>query len=208
MPDFISGYKTLCGSWLEQPNVIVSREGSSQLRRRKKEKADWIWTCCSCRTSHIESSMIQCTEGNKSRCQCCEVEEKSESERVKDNRNLQQSPELTEGMLKILNDIYADPEKIGAKSLVGWFMTNGGKEPRRRYQAEVVNHFCHSNELQELQSNSSNISSRKSCLIDDRTSNGIVSTSNGDRKPLTSHGMYIRLVEKVDLSASQIEHQW
>ncbi|EMT71492.1 hypothetical protein FOC4_g10009995 [Fusarium odoratissimum] len=75
-------------------------------------------------------------------------------------------------MLKILNDIYADPEKIGAKSLVGWFMTNGGKEPRRR------------------------------------TSNGIVSTSNGDRKPLTSHGMYIRLVEKVDLSASQIEHQW
>ncbi|KAJ0144060.1 Uncharacterized protein HZ326_13134 [Fusarium oxysporum f. sp. albedinis] len=76
------------------------------------------------------------------------------------------------------------------------FITNGGKEPRRRYQAEVVNHFCHSNELQELQSNSSNISSRKSCLIDDRTSNGIVSTSNGNRKPLTSHGMYIRLVEK------------
>ncbi|KAH7219947.1 hypothetical protein BKA60DRAFT_647448, partial [Fusarium oxysporum] len=99
-------------------------------------------------------------------------------------------------MLKILNDIYADPEKIGAKNLVDWFMTNGGKEPRRRYQAEVVNHFCHSNELQELQSNSSNISSRKSCLIDDRTSNGIVSTSNGNRKPLTSHGMYIRLVEK------------
>jgi hypothetical protein len=132
----------------------------------------------------------------------------AESEGVKDNGNLQQSPELTQGMLKILNDIYADPEKIGAKNLVDWFITNGGKEPRRRYQAEVVNHFCHSNELQELQSNSSNISSRKSCLIDDRTSNGIVSTSNGNRKPLTSHGMYIRLVEKVDLSSSQIEHQW
>ncbi|KAH7237139.1 uncharacterized protein BKA55DRAFT_597613 [Fusarium redolens] len=99
-------------------------------------------------------------------------------------------------MLEILNDIYANPEKIGAKNLVDWFMTNGGKEPRHRYQAEVVNHFCHSNELQELQSNSSNLSSRKSCLIDDRTSNGIVSTSNGNRKPLTSHGMYARLVEK------------
>ncbi|KAH7153966.1 hypothetical protein DER46DRAFT_577803 [Fusarium sp. MPI-SDFR-AT-0072] len=120
----------------------------------------------------------------------------AESEGVKDNGNLQQSPELTQGMLKILNDIYADPEKIGAKHLVDWFMTNGGEEPRRRYQAEVVNHFCHSNELQELRSNSSNISSRNSCLIDDRTSNGIVTTSNGNRKPLTSHGMYIRLVEK------------
>ncbi|ENH75479.1 hypothetical protein FOC1_g10005451 [Fusarium oxysporum f. sp. cubense race 1] len=63
-------------------------------------------------------------------------------------------------MLEILNDIYANPAKVGARDLVGWFMTNGGKEPRRRYQAEVVNHFCHSSELQELQSNSSNLSSR------------------------------------------------
>ncbi|KAI1023721.1 hypothetical protein LB504_005180 [Fusarium proliferatum] len=99
-------------------------------------------------------------------------------------------------MLKILNDRYADTRKIGAKNLVDWFMTRDGKEPRRKYQAEVVNHFCHSNELQELQSNSSNISSRKSCLIDDRTVNGTTSTRNGNRKPLTSHGMYVRLVEK------------
>ncbi|KAJ0144061.1 AP-2 complex subunit sigma [Fusarium oxysporum f. sp. albedinis] len=60
MPGSISGYETLCGSWLEQPNVIVSREGISH-----------------CRTSHTESSIIQCTGCNKSRCQCCEVEEKS-----------------------------------------------------------------------------------------------------------------------------------
>ncbi|EXL75785.1 hypothetical protein FOPG_09304 [Fusarium oxysporum f. sp. conglutinans race 2 54008] len=98
-------------------------------------------------------------------------------------------------MLEILNDIYANPAKVGARDLVDWFMTNGGKEPRRRYQAEVVNHFCHSSELQELQSNSSNLSSRRSCLIDDRTSNGIVSTTLGQRKPLTSHEMFNRLVE-------------
>jgi hypothetical protein len=124
----------------------------------------------------------------------------AESEGVKDPGNLQQSSELTQGMLEILNDIYANSEKIGAKNLVDWFMTNGGKEPRHRYQAEVVNHFCHSNELQELQSNSSNLSSRKSCLIDDRT-------SNGNQKPLTSHGMYARLVEKVNFSSSKIEHR-
>ncbi|CVK95880.1 uncharacterized protein FMAN_13803 [Fusarium mangiferae] len=120
----------------------------------------------------------------------------TESEGVKDGGNLQRSSELTQGMLKILNDRYADPGKIGAKTLVDWFMTRGGKEPRRKYQAEVVNNFCHSNELQELRSNSSNISSRKSCLIDDRTVNGTTPTSNGNRKPLTSHGMYVRLVEK------------
>ncbi|KAF5561964.1 hypothetical protein FPHYL_5904 [Fusarium phyllophilum] len=124
---------------------------------------------------------------------------------VQEDGNVQQSSELTQGMIKILNDVYADPGKIGAKNLIDWFMTNGGKEPRRRYQAEVVNHFCHSNELQELQSNSSsssssssssNISTRKLCLIDDRTVNGIASTSNGNRTPLTSHGMYVRLMEK------------
>jgi hypothetical protein len=43
----------------------------------ERKKADWVWTCCSCRTSHIESSIIQCTGCNKSRCQCCEIEEKS-----------------------------------------------------------------------------------------------------------------------------------
>ncbi|VTT57905.1 unnamed protein product [Fusarium fujikuroi] len=115
----------------------------------------------------------------------------TESEGVKDDGNIQRSSELTQGMLKILNDRYADPGKIGAKNLVDWFMTRGGKEPRRKYQAEVVNHFCHSNELQELQSNSSNISSRKSFLIDDRTVNGTTSTCNGNRKPLTSHGIFI-----------------
>ncbi|CZR44701.1 uncharacterized protein FPRO_14454 [Fusarium proliferatum ET1] len=121
----------------------------------------------------------------------------TESEGVKDDGNLQRSSEVTQGMLKILNDRYADPGKIGAKNLVDWFMTRGFKEPRRKYQVEVVHHFCHSNELQELQSNSSNISSRKSCLIDDRTVNGTTSTRNSNRKPLTSHGMYVRLVEKL-----------
>ncbi|KAF5567047.1 hypothetical protein FNAPI_862 [Fusarium napiforme] len=115
---------------------------------------------------------------------------------VKGDGNLQQSSALTQGMLQILNDIYADPAKIGAKNLVDWFMTNGGKEPRRRYQAEVVNHFCHSGELRELESNNINLSPTKSCLIDDRTSNGIVSTRLGLRKPLTPYEMYTRLVEK------------
>ncbi|SCO90905.1 uncharacterized protein FRV6_15033 [Fusarium oxysporum] len=122
----------------------------------------------------------------------------ADSLRNKDHKSLGQSSELTMEMLEILNDIYANPAKVGARDLVDWFMTNGGKEPRRRYQAELVNHFCHSSELQELQSNSSSLSSRRSCLIDDRTSNGIVSATLGQRKPLTSHEMFNRLVEKVD----------
>ncbi|KAF4945691.1 hypothetical protein FGADI_11744 [Fusarium gaditjirri] len=120
----------------------------------------------------------------------------ADSEGTKDYKGLGQSSELTMGMLEILNDIYANPAKVGPRDLVDWFMTNGGKEPRRRYQAEVVNHFCHSSELQDLQSSSSHLSSKRSCLIDDRTSNGIVSTRLGQRKPLTSHEMYSRLLEK------------
>ncbi|EWG48875.1 hypothetical protein FVEG_08528 [Fusarium verticillioides 7600] len=100
------------------------------------------------------------------------------------------------GMLEILNDIYANPAKVGARDLVDWFMTNGGKEPRRRYQAEVVNHFCHSGELRELQSNSANLLLTKSCLVDDRISNGTVSVELGQRKSLVPHEMYSRLVEK------------
>jgi hypothetical protein len=131
----------------------------------------------------------------------------ADSLRNKDHKSLGQSSKHTMEMLEILNDIYANPAKVGARDLVDWFMANGGKEPRRRYQAEVVNHFCHSSELQELQSNSSNLSSRRSCLIDDRTSNGIVSTTLGQQKPLTSHEMFNRLVEKVSFSSPKIEHQ-
>lgn len=123
----------------------------------------------------------------------------TDSEGAKDHKSTGNSSELTMGMLEILNDIYANPAKVGARDLVDWFMTNGGKEPRRRYQAEVVNHFCHSGELRELQSNSANLSLTKSCLIDDRTSNGTVSVRLGQRKSLAPHEMYSRLVEKVRL---------
>jgi len=121
----------------------------------------------------------------------------ADSEGPKDHSSAGKSSELTIEMLDILNDIYANPTRVGARDLVDWFITNGGKEPRRRYQAEVVNHFCHSGELRELQSNSANLSSTKSCLIDDRVNDGQVSATIGLRKSLTPHEMYTRLVEKV-----------
>ncbi|KAF5969849.1 hypothetical protein FCOIX_10716 [Fusarium coicis] len=98
------------------------------------------------------------------------------------NGDIERAPELAKAWFDALNGKSVDPEQFRNKDFVDWFMTKGGNEPRRRYQAEVVNQFCHASELQELQSNSCNISSRKACLVDDRTSDGTTSKALGHRK--------------------------
>lgn len=97
---------------------------------------------------------------------------------------------------------YIDPEELDGENLVYWFMTKGNTEPRRMYQAEVVDSLCHLDALQQLQSNSSKLASEKICLIDDRSSDGWTSISIGDYGPLTVREMYLKMMEKVSAIAS------
>ncbi|KAF4450786.1 hypothetical protein F53441_6118 [Fusarium austroafricanum] len=120
----------------------------------------------------------------------------AEDKKDQDHEKLQQTTDLPQAELECLNKAYIDLENLGDRDLVDRFMTRGGNEPRRMYQADMVNLFCHSAEIQELQSNSSSISLRKACLVDDRTNNGTVSMGLGDRKPLTPREMYVKLMEK------------
>ncbi|VTT71259.1 unnamed protein product [Fusarium fujikuroi] len=76
MTDSISGYQAISSSWLEQQNVVASKNDSSQLRQQKEKQAGWVWTCCACRAANIESSITGCSGCNQSRCQHCEVKDK------------------------------------------------------------------------------------------------------------------------------------
>jgi hypothetical protein len=97
---------------------------------------------------------------------------------------------------------YIDPEDLEGEILVYWFMTKGNTEPRRMYQAEVVDSLCHQAALQQLQSNSCELSLEKICLIDDRASDGSTSVSIGDYGPLAVREMYLKMIEKVSVVAS------
>ncbi|KAH7110912.1 hypothetical protein EDB81DRAFT_926519 [Dactylonectria macrodidyma] len=81
-------------------------------------------------------------------------------------------------------------------SLAYYFMTKDGTLPRRNYQAEVVDSFCPQSTFKDLQSHSQNLPSRKVCLVDDRTNDGINSISLGDYGPLTAQKLYLKLKEK------------
>jgi hypothetical protein len=96
---------------------------------------------------------------------------------------------------------YIDPEDLDGENLVYWFMTKGNTEPRRMYQAEVVDSLCHRAAFQQLQSNSCKLSLEKICLIDDRTSDGSTSVSIGDYGPLAVREMYLKFMEKVSIVA-------
>ncbi|KAF4965740.1 hypothetical protein FSARC_6523 [Fusarium sarcochroum] len=94
---------------------------------------------------------------------------------------------------------YIDPEDLENDNLVFRFVTKGdeeAQEPRRIHQAELINSFCHPAAFRELQSDDPKISSRKVCLIDDRTNDDAVSVSLGNYKPLTVFDMYRKLMEK------------
>lgn len=92
---------------------------------------------------------------------------------------------------------YIDPKDFDGENLVYCFMTKENNEPRRMYQAEVVDSLCHRDALQQLQSNSCELSSKKICLIDDRSSDGSTSVSLGDYGPLAVREMYLKMMEKV-----------
>lgn len=101
---------------------------------------------------------------------------------------------LNDPYLNIEDPDHEDPED---EDYVGFFMTQDGNRPRPLCHAKSVKAFCQSETLLELVLNSSKLSPKKTCLVDDRTNNGSSSTRLGDYKPLSAWETYLKLKEKV-----------
>ena len=96
------------------------------------------------------------------------------------------------------NDHYLDFEDSDDEDRVKVFMTNGNRI-RPPWQAESIKAFCRSETLQELTSNSRNLSSKKTCLVDDIAIDGTKSTRLEDLEPLTTWEFYQKLNKEVSL---------
>lgn len=108
---------------------------------------------------------------------------------------------------RLLNDPYLeiddpDEEDPDDEDYVKFFMTRDGNRPRPLCHAKSVKAFCQSETIQELVSNSRNISTKKRCLVDDRTNVGPSSTRVGNLEPLNTYEMYLKLKEKVSIHLS------
>lgn len=95
-----------------------------------------------------------------------------------------------------------DEEDPDDEDYVKFFMTKDGNRPRPLCHAKSVKAFCQSETIQELVSNSRNISKKKRCLVDDRTNIGSSSKRVGNFEPLTTYEMYLKLKEKVSIHLS------
>ncbi|KAL4731503.1 hypothetical protein ACLX1H_000473 [Fusarium chlamydosporum] len=109
---------------------------------------------------------------------------------MNDNGKQNHITEIKTELLLWENEAYIDFKYLEAEDPIEWFMTKGGDRPRLLYKAELVKTLCTSATLQELMLNDPKISTRKMCLIDDRTNDGLSSRSLGDYRPLTPSQTY------------------
>lgn len=166
----------------EQVNQQKRRYRGGRIRRNKYHKQIRVTCFVNISPAGQQSSICRTCSLEKQTCNCntkSRVSERSWRELLSEDKR------------------YIDPEDLGGENLVYWFMTKGDDEPRRMYQAEVVDSLCHRAVLQQLQSNSCEVASEKICLIDDRSSDGSTSVSIGDYGPLSVREMYLKMMEKV-----------
>lgn len=171
----------------EQVNQQKRRYQGGRIRRNKYHKQVRVTGFVNISLAGQQSSICRTCSLDKQTCNCKitpRVSERSWRELLSEDEK------------------YISPEDLNGENLVYWFMTKGDDEPRRMYQAEVVDSLCHRAVLQQLLSNSGELASEKICLIDDRSSDGSTSVSIGDYGPLAVREMYLKMMEKVSTIAS------
>jgi len=119
---------------------------------------------------------------------------------MNDHEEMIITPQFNPERLPIENEPYLNVEEDSDdEDYFEVFMTKDGNRPRPLCYTETVKAFCHSETLRELILNSSKLSSKRICLVDDMANDGSRATRVGIYKPLTSWELYHKLKKKVSL---------